>query len=231
MDEPDIDPRTLRRSLRFIRRVNSLLGYTRATLWHLKRFSRHWRGEVPITILDVATGSADIPVAILRWAARRGFDVRVVGLDRHAATASIASERAGREAPALDGARLTIVRGDALSLPFDDRSFDYVLTNMFLHHLPEERSLIAALREMDRVARRGIVVADLLRHRRAYLWITLFTQFAHPIVRHDARLSVAQAFTKPEIFALRDRAAINYATYRRHFGHRFVLAGSKPDAP
>src|SRR3954447_2573847 len=86
MDAPDADPRELERSLRFIRRVNRLLGYTRATLWHLERFSRTWKSGQRITLIDFATGSADIPRAILKWAQRRGFDVRIVGVDLHGAT-------------------------------------------------------------------------------------------------------------------------------------------------
>ena len=74
----------------------------------------------------------------------------------------------------------------------------------------------------------GIVVADLLRHRRAYAWITLFTLASRPIIKHDGRASVAQAFTKPEVLRLRERAGVPWAAYYRHFGHRFVLAGEKP---
>ena len=86
---------------------------------------------------------------------------------------------------------------------------------------------MTALREMDRVAARGIVVCDLLRHRRAYAWITLFTATAGPMVRHDARVSVAQALRKEEVLALRDGAGLSYLKYHRHFGHRFALAGEK----
>jgi len=53
------------------------------------------------------------------------------------------------------------------------------------------------------------------------------TVLANPMVRHDAPISVAQAFTQAEILALRDRAGLSYARYYRHFGHRFVLAGEK----
>ena len=63
---------------------------------------------------------------------------------------------------------------------------------MFLHHLDDDAAA-AVLREMDRVARRGIVAADLLRHRRAYAWVTLFTLLSGPMVKHDARASVALA--------------------------------------
>jgi SAM-dependent methyltransferase len=220
MDSPDVEPAKLAHSLRFIRRINSLLGYTRATLRHFDRFSRGWGKGERITVLDVATGSADIPRAISQWARRRQHDVRIVGLDRHPISARIA-----RDESTSDG-NVRIVRGDALGLPFADASFDYVTNHMFLHHL-DDRDVVCALMEMDRVARRGILLADLLRHRRAYLWITLLTALGNPMVRHDARLSVAQAFTRDEVLALRNRANVGYAEYFRHFGHRFVLSGEK----
>jgi SAM-dependent methyltransferase len=219
MDEPDIDPALLRRSLGFIRRINALLGYTRATLHHLDRFSRGWRPGERIRIIDLATGSADIPRAILRWADRRGFDVQIVGVDRHPVTAAAAG--AGAADP-----RLRIVQADVFDLPFDPGSFDYALTAMFLHHLDDD-AIVEVLRRMDALATRGILVADLLRHYRAYAWITLFTALANPMVRHDAKVSVAQALTKGEVLRLRDRAAIKYVRYYGHFGHRFVLAGQK----
>ncbi|HEY2587374.1 MAG TPA: methyltransferase domain-containing protein [Tepidisphaeraceae bacterium] len=222
MDAPDADPEWLRKSLAFIRRVNVLFGYTRATLSHFERFSAGWRRGETIRILDVATGSADIPRAILRWAQRRGFDVRVVGIDLHAKTLSEASIESNGDA------RLRLVRADALCLPFADNSFDYAVTNMFLHHLDDDQ-IVVVLREMARVARRGIVAADLNRNARAYRWIGLFTLWANPMVRHDARVSVAQAFTRDEVLALRERAGVGFASYYQHFGHRFVLAGQKAD--
>ena len=230
MDDPAADPAELRRSLDYIRRVNSLLGYTRATVGHLKRFSRAWRPGETIRILDVATGSADVPRAVLRWSRRRGFDVRVVGVDLHAATLRMAAEsgdarrrQARRARPHSD---LLFARADALRLPFADGSFDYAMTAMFLHHLDDDAAA-AAVREMARVARRGIIVADLLRHRRAYAWIHLLTLLSTPMVRHDARASVAQAFTKQEVLRVRERAGVGFARYYRHFGHRFVLAGER----
>jgi SAM-dependent methyltransferase len=221
MDAPGISPAEIRRSLSFIRRVNRLLRYTRATVGHLDRFSRTWRAGESITILDVATGSGDIPRAIAEWSKRRKFDVRITGLDRHAQTAGIARDLSQSHP------QIRIVRGDAMSLPFADGSFDYVHTSMFLHHLDDDQ-VVRVLMEMNRVARRGIIAADLLRHRRAYFWISLFTVFSHPIIKHDARVSVAQAFVKDDVLSLRHRAGIGYAGYFTHFGHRFVLAGEKP---
>jgi SAM-dependent methyltransferase len=224
MDAPDVDPRLIDNSLRFIRRVNALLGYTRATVGHLKRFSRNWKPGETITILDIATGSADIPRAIVHWASRGGFNVKVIGLDRHALTLGISRRETGREMANETAVRF--VRGDALNIPFGDGTVDYVITNMFLHHLDDD-GIAMAMSEMNRVARRGVIVADLLRHRRAYAWISVLTLLSNPMVQHDAKLSVAQAMSKDEALALRDRAGIGYAHYHQHFGHRFVLAGEK----
>jgi ubiquinone/menaquinone biosynthesis C-methylase UbiE len=219
MDAPDADPADLRKSLAFIRRVNRLLGYTRATLHHLERFSHSWKPAEPISVVDLATGSADIPRAMLDWADRQQINLHVIGVDLHADT--LATARQQGQHP-----RLRFVRSDVRTLPFEDGSFDYAVTAMFLHHLSDD-DVVRVMSEMNRVARRGVIVADLLRHKRAYAWITVLTAFAGPMVRHDARVSVAQAFTRAEAIALRDRAGLNYATYHRHFGHRFILAGER----
>jgi ubiquinone/menaquinone biosynthesis C-methylase UbiE len=219
MDEPDADPTLVAKSLRYIRWVNRLLLYTRATISHLETFSRSWKPGERITMVDLATGSADIPRAIIRWADRRGLDVHIVGVDRHP-TISREAQRAQHDP------RLKIVRTDALDPAFKDASFDYALTHMFMHHLDDDVA-VELLKQMDRISRRGILLADLQRDRAAYRWISLFTLLANPMVRHDARVSVAQAFTRDEILALRERAGLSYARYYPHFAHRFVLAGEK----
>lgn len=219
MDEPGADPELLRKSLAYIRRVNRVMGYTQVVLHQLERFSMKWEKGRPITILDIGTGSADIPVAILRWADRRGLNVRIVGVDLHARTAREA-------AAATSDPRLEIVQADALCLPFADASFDYALTSMFLHHLSDAQAR-QALSEMGRVARRGIIASDLLRHRSSYAFIWLFTLLSNPMVKHDARVSIAQSFNRKEILGLRDEAGVGFAEYSVHALHRFVLAGEK----
>jgi ubiquinone/menaquinone biosynthesis C-methylase UbiE len=218
MDHPSVAPGDLEASLRFIRGINRFLGYTRITLGYFRRFSRQWDQSEMIHVLDLATGSADVPEALLRWARKAGFKVRVVGLDMHPLTSAIAAR--GKHSD------LRIVRGDAMLAPFADQSFDYVMTNMFVHHL-DDAEVVQVLREMSRIARRGIVAADLLRTRRAYAWIWLITLFSRSMVRHDGRASVRQAFSFQEITALTCRAHLSFAQVKKHFGHRFVLAGEK----
>jgi ubiquinone/menaquinone biosynthesis C-methylase UbiE len=219
LDDPATNPAELRDSLAFIRKVNRVLGYTQLVLKVLERFSVNWNPGQKMRIIDVGTGSADIPAAVLEWAKARGWDVQIVGIDINAQIANIAA------ATAADP-RLTIVRGDALDLPFGDESFDYALTSMFLHHLSDDQAA-RALAEMSRVSRRGIIASDLLRWYPAYAFIWMTTLFSRPMIKHDARVSVAQAFNRREVLSLRDRANIGYTQYSSHGFHRFVLAGEK----
>lgn len=216
MDDDHADPAELRRSLAFIRRVNRFLGYARSVVAHVDRLTRGWPAHRPLEILDLATGSADIPRAILAWADRRGHDVRITAVDRHPVTVAEA-----RAAGPADG-RLTILQADVFALPFADCSFDLVMSAMFLHHL-DEAGIVEVLRTMSRLARHGILAADLLRARRAYLWIGAFTTFSTPMVRHDARASVAQALTAAEVMDLARRAALCRPQLHRGFAHRFIL--------
>jgi ubiquinone/menaquinone biosynthesis C-methylase UbiE len=169
--------------------------------------------------LDLATGSADIPRAILSWADRRRLDVRIVGIDRQGPTIDVARRRTADP-------RIQLVQCDVFDLPFETGSFDYVTTSMFLHHLSDDEA-VEVMRTAARLARRGVIVADLLRHYRAYAWISLLTLASGRMVRHDARASVAQAFTKGEILRLTNHAGLTFVQYYRHFGHRFLLAGEK----
>ena len=80
MDAPDADPDRLRRSPpRSSGMSMSLWIHPRNPLAISSDSAPSWkpRGQA-IRILDVATGSADVPKAILRWASRAGFDVRIV---------------------------------------------------------------------------------------------------------------------------------------------------------
>ena len=219
IDSPHADEGELRRSLVYIRKINDWLKYTDVTVGHLEAFSKNWNRDRTYRILDVATGSADIPWAILKWADEKAWKVEVVGIDLHAQILKIAEE---------DGPdpRLKLMRGNALALPFADGAFDYAISAMFLHHL-DDADVVRAMREMDRVSGRGIIISDLIRNARSYLWITLFTLGQTKMVRHDGPASVAQAFTEAEVMRFRERSGLGYTGYHHHFAHRFSLAGEK----
>ena len=185
--------------------VNRWLGGTAAIDHHL----RHVRE--PATVLDVAAGAADIPRDLRR---------------RHPHLTCIAFDLSEWMLALAGG--LPRIRGDVRWFPFRDRSVDYIITTHFFHHLTDDQ-IVAVLKEFDRVARRGIIVNDLLRNRRALFWIKLFTLGANRYVKYDGPQSVKKAFTVAEIEGLARRAGLDWLRVRRHFGHRLTLAGERPD--
>jgi 2-polyprenyl-3-methyl-5-hydroxy-6-metoxy-1,4-benzoquinol methylase len=183
-----------------------------------------------VTLLDIATGSADLPIAAVRWARKAGFDLRVTGIDLHATTLELAREHLGRNRDVADA--ITLEPGDALRLSdrFAARSFDYVHAGLFLHHLSDLEAL-TVLSIMDKLARAGIVWNDLPRTRIALGVTYLITLPTPAIVRHDATVSVRAGFSRDEVVDMARRLELAYAKYHLDFGaQRFTLAGEKPGA-
>jgi demethylmenaquinone methyltransferase/2-methoxy-6-polyprenyl-1,4-benzoquinol methylase len=127
---------------------------------------RRWRrllvdslGDVAgAAVLDVATGTADIALAI----ARRFEHTRVIGLDPSAGMLAVGESKiaAVRLQSAALGERLSLVRGDAQAMPFDDDSFAASCIAFGIRNVPDR---LRALREMARVTSRGgrVVVLEL----------------------------------------------------------------------
>ncbi len=217
LDAPVADPGVLARNLRDIRRINLMLGWTSLALkqvaqtladHHLQTFS----------LLDVATGSADIPRAIARWAQRQQLQAKIIATD--------ISEQI------LDSARINcasfpeiqLEQQNALTLSYADQSFDLVLCSLALHHFsPADAPIL--LRELARVARHAVIVSDLQRSFPAYLgaWLLTHTLMPNRLTRHDAPASVRRAYTASEVRALADQAGLRSATIRTVVPFRQIL--------
>jgi len=211
-------------SLADIRKVNRFLGDYRATL---KYFSSLVPADAesrigPIRVLDVATGSADIPVALVKWARRRRVHIAVIAVDNN--------PLAVREAVALtqDYPEITIALADGFSLPFEDGSFDIVLCNKALHHFSEEDT-VRLLQEIGRVAAIGYVVMDLRRSWVAWTLISILSRLftRNKLTRHDGPLSVLRSYTVPELEALSKKAGLGDRKAVKEPFWRMVVAGRK----
>lgn len=101
-------------------------------------------------VLDVGCGSGALTRFLLPALQGRG---EVVGVDLDEGLLALA-----REETRGGGVRVRFERGDALELPFEDRSFDAVASQFLLCVLPEP---LRALREMMRVARPGATIASI----------------------------------------------------------------------
>jgi ubiquinone/menaquinone biosynthesis C-methylase UbiE len=198
-------------NFRDIRRVNRLLGGTSVILRHLPRLLAAVPAGAPVTLLDLATGCADIPLAIAHWADRRGLPLTIIASDADPSILALAAQQiAGHPA-------ITLARYDSRAVPLPDKQVDIVLCSLSLHHFSPDDAVLV-LREMNRLARIGFILNDLHRGRLAYAaaWLAAHLTTRNRFTRNDAPLSVRRAYTAAELAALLRRAGIAGATVSTH---------------
>ncbi len=213
IDDPALDGATTLRSLEDVARSNALFGGRRSVLAALDDVLAA-AGGAPRSLLDVGTGVGDIPWHARRLAAGRGVALETYGVELSPVLAAASRARVGGS-----------VCADAFALPFADRSVDVVTCSQVAHHFAEA-DVLRLFRELDRVARRRVIVADL---RRSYVaaagfWLASWPLRFHPVTRHDGVVSVFRGFVPDELGALVRRATGAVADVRRGVGWRVVSA-------
>src|SRR5947209_15412886 len=78
LDAPGNHANELGGNLRDIRRLNAWFGGTRLAVTEVQRVLS---GKQSARVLDVATGSGDIPMALARWGKSQGIDLDIVAAD------------------------------------------------------------------------------------------------------------------------------------------------------
>lgn len=120
-------------------------------------FAGDFLAEGPLlgTVLDLGTGTAQIPIELCR----RDPGAVVVAVDLAERMLELARRNVERAGLA---ARIELRKADGKRLPFADSAFFAVMSNSIVHHIPEPKS---ALEEALRVTRRGgrLFFRDLLR--------------------------------------------------------------------
>lgn len=125
-------------------RLNHLLSFGIDRLWR-RRTVRRVAAARPQRILDLATGTGDLAVAL----ARRIPEARVTGLDMSAEMLAVGRQKVARKGLSD---RIRLVEGDAEHLPFSDASFDAVTIAFGIRNFGD---MDAGLREAVRVLRPG----------------------------------------------------------------------------
>ncbi len=225
MDDFTIVDERLARALDNLRYVNRFLGGYATAMAVLAPLLRvHPSGDL-LRVLDLATGAADFPGFLVRWADRRDRKVEIVALDANAATVAYARQALDRDLPSHLRPRVRVEVGDALALPYDDDAFDVCVASLFMHHLKHDEA-VTLVREMARVARLGFIVNDLHRHRLAYYSIRALAAVlpVSPMFRHDAPVSVLRGFKRDELRAIAEAAGLDAYRIRWHWAFRWTLS-------
>jgi ubiquinone/menaquinone biosynthesis C-methylase UbiE len=200
------------RSLSDLRRINRFLGGTKVVL---RALSSCLEGTDEISLLDVGTGSADIPIAVAERCKLSNLKTFIAAVDLSERHLRISRARLGVSS------EVHLVRADSLSLPFPPQSFDFVTASLFLHHFRDD-DVVRLLADFGRIARRAVIVNDLLRNLVPYY----FTRIAFPLLgtsfltQNDGPVSVLRAFTAREMNSLAERAGLRTRRVKRVFPYR-----------
>ena len=217
LDDHRVDDSIRLAAVQDVCRANTYFGGTRVVLreFHAALETGMGPGDgETITLLDVGTGAGDLPARLRDCGLHRGYTVRPLGVDLSPALARAAG-KAGTIA----------VCGNGLSLPFAERSFDIVLCSQLLHHFVDGEA-ICLLRELNRVARRRVIVCDLRRSWVAAggFWLAALPLRFHPVTRHDGVRSVRRGFTRAELTRLVRFAVGQRAVARGSLGFRLSVS-------
>ena len=229
IDTGDYTPEEYKRFLKEIAFINRYLGDSRA----LKKTLLTEIEEKDLrdfSVLDVGCGSGELLRMIAEFAREAGRKAALTGVDLN----SISS--ATTQSESYEFPEIASVQGNALGLPFADNSFDYAISSLFFHHLTDEQ-IIIALREMSRVARRGIIVIDLNRDPIAYIGYKIFCVVFRisELVRHDGSLSIKKGFRTDDLERIATRAGLAAAKVNHVSPGRVILMSNggesrrKPD--
>jgi len=221
MDRPDVNKEWLREELEILQKINRF-GAHRLMLRYVSQLLGSTKVDI-LRVLDLATGAADIPRAIVAWAREKRMRVRVTAVDRNDEVLRSAREWC------RDWPEIQLERCDLLELPYGRESFDIVLCSLALHHFKTDDA-VRILRRMNEIARVGYAVNDLQRS-----WLTIWTAellaltiMRSPIVRQDGPQSFRAAFTVRELLGMAAQAGMKNFHVRRHQGiYRMVLTGKK----
>ena len=172
--------------------LNRIFGGVSGTMKMLDRVLAR-RATRSFRILDAAAGDGRLASALHAEFGRRGVHAEFVALDRRMSHLMLAEGGPGE---------LGRVAADAFALPFRNESFDLVISNLFLHHCPEER-VPELLKGLSSSAREAVLINDLERSWILDFFLSLILPLAKSrLTKHDGLVSVRQAYTRRELESL-----------------------------
>ncbi|HET7307529.1 MAG TPA: methyltransferase domain-containing protein [Gammaproteobacteria bacterium] len=223
MDDPLLNARAHERALRGLRRINAV-SRTAGALWAPIQQIARAHPERTLSVLDVATGGGDLPIALSRKAQRQGFEMTFQGCDISQDAVSHAHAAAVRA-----NVPVRFFRADVLNDDLPGR-YDIITASLFLHHLTEA-GVITLLRKLSASADH-VLVSDLIRNRTGYFLAYAGTRVLSrsPIVCVDGLRSVRAAFTVEEARDLAAQAGLADARFARRWPSRFLMSWHRDDA-
>lgn len=222
LDRDDIPFEDIRRNMSELEFINAHLGGHKITIAGLKTFLSHSVDrERLITIGEIGCGGGDNLIAINSWCRRKGFSLKLLGIDINPHCIEVAKNK-------LAHTNATFICSDYKLADLASIRPDILFSSLFCHHFVEDE-LISMLRWMQQHANYGFFINDLHRHPLAYYSIKLLSSlFSRSyLVRNDAPLSVLRGFKKKEWLVMLQKAGINSFSLKWKWAFRYLLTVDK----
>jgi 2-polyprenyl-3-methyl-5-hydroxy-6-metoxy-1,4-benzoquinol methylase len=214
MDRPQPVSAELERDLERIRQLNRWFGSYRLVLGFIRRWIRP---ADKLRVVDLATGSGDIPRLIVDYARRISAKVEIDALDWQPATLEIA-KRLSVNYPEISYREANVLEWNSIE------TYDITLCTLALHHFSNEDA-VRLLRRCRELSKGFVLVSDLRRSFSLIAGVYLLTTliFREPMTRYDARLSTARAFSFSEMRELAAKAGWqDFAHKKFRFGRQAI---------
>jgi ubiquinone/menaquinone biosynthesis C-methylase UbiE len=175
------------------------------------------------TILDVGTGTARIPIEL----AKRNSTVQILGVDLSEEMLIL-----GRQNVTAAGFadRITLFHVDAKMMPFEDGTFDAVVSNSIVHHIPDPSH---CFKEIVRLAKPGgsFFIRDLFRPKEKVTLDQLVEKYAGNDTPHQRQLfadSLHAALTVDEVRSIVASFGFDPATVSATSDRHWTWTAKKP---
>jgi 2-polyprenyl-3-methyl-5-hydroxy-6-metoxy-1,4-benzoquinol methylase len=205
MDRPQPVSSELEHDLQRLRQLNRWFGSYRL----LSDLMRRWiKPGARMRIVDLATGSGDLPRLLVDFARNIGAHVEIDAVDRQLATLQIARTLSAGY-PEISYHEANILQWNGI------QDYDVALCSLVLHHFSDEDA-VTVLGRCRQLSKKFVLVSDLRRGFLLRVGVHLLTAviFREPMTRFDARLSAQRAFSFSEMRQLAIQAGW------QNFGHK-----------
>ncbi len=199
LDSVDCDPQLAYTSFRFMRLVNRFAGGTQAVRNFLAGELCQYDLNRPIRILDIGSGTCDIPLAITKWAQKNSHRIEFTCIEINETALKMAAENIRKS------------NCDSIELKNEDilefhpqQSFDYAIGSMFFHHFKDDQ-ILEIVEKLRSYVLRGVLINDLRRSFTNYMICLLLVWPLSRGMRHDALISIRKGFRPNELRRLLNR--------------------------
>ncbi|HDS01674.1 MAG TPA: methyltransferase domain-containing protein [candidate division Zixibacteria bacterium] len=219
MDSGDYTDEELRGDFKNIRLANKLTR-TYSNLKSILNDIINKKNLEDITILDVGTGMADIPLELANHCSENGTRAKIKGIDPNPRAIKIAREF-------IKDHRDIEFEARSIQDFRDDEKFDFVISNHTLHHIPDA-DILETLNKMFRMARHGLIISDIRRTRLGHCGASIISKFiGNRLTSNDTPASIRKALSKSELIQVLQESDIENYRIEYSFPYKFILVAEK----